>query len=52
MEIQERTVNYHLKQACRKLGAANRLQAVARAVQSREVAISLDKTTVIDHQGG
>lgn len=52
MEIPERTVNYHLKQACRKLGATNRFQAVARAVQSGEVAITLDKTTVIDHRRG
>lgn len=49
MGITERTVHYHLQRACRKLGATNRYQAVARAVQSGEVAITLDKTPVIDH---
>ncbi|MNH76116.1 Transcriptional activator protein LuxR [compost metagenome] len=52
MGIPERTVNYHLQRACRKLGAANRYQAVARAVQAGEVAISFDEVRIIDYGKG
>jgi LuxR family quorum sensing-dependent transcriptional regulator len=37
--ITERTVTAHMVSACQKLGAANKTQAVARAVQHRLIAI-------------
>ncbi len=37
--ITERTVTAHVASACQKLGAANKTQAVARAVQHRLIAI-------------
>lgn len=49
MGIPERTITYHLNSATRKLGAANRYNAVARAMSGGELAITLDRTRVIDH---
>lgn len=49
MGIPERTVTHHLNSAGRKLGAANRYNAVARALRSRELDITLDRAKVIDH---
>lgn len=49
MGIPERTITHHLNSATRKLGAANRYNAVARAMAGGELAITLDRTQVIDH---
>ncbi|WP_368188802.1 LuxR family transcriptional regulator [Aeromonas sp. R7-3] len=52
MGMPERTVNYHLQRACRKLGAATRSQAVARAMQAGDVPITLGESRVIDYGRG
>ncbi|MFM5440135.1 autoinducer binding domain-containing protein [Aeromonas enteropelogenes] len=49
MGIPERTVNYHLTEAGKKLGANNRYNAVALALASGELVTTLDKVRVIDH---
>ncbi|MNF99653.1 Transcriptional activator protein LuxR [compost metagenome] len=47
--IPERTVTHHLNSATRKLGAANRYNAVAKAMASGELAMTLDRAQVIDY---
>jgi LuxR family transcriptional activator of bioluminescence operon len=47
--IPERTVTHHLNSATRKLGASNRYNAVAKAMAGGELAMTLDRVTVIDH---
>lgn len=49
MGMPERTVNYHLTEAGKKLGAHNRYNAVALALSSGELTPTLDKARVIDH---
>ncbi|MGN5127363.1 helix-turn-helix transcriptional regulator [Aeromonas sp. 30P] len=49
MSMPERTVNHHLAEAGKKLGAHNRYNAVALALSSGELAPTLDKARVIDH---
>lgn len=47
--IPERTVTHHLSSAKKKLGASNRHNAVAKAMASGELAMTLDRAQVIDH---
>lgn len=47
--IPERTITHHLNSATKKLGAANRYNAVAKAMASGELAMTLDRAQVIDH---
>lgn len=47
--IPERTVTHHLNSATKKLGATNRYNAVAKAMASGELAMTLDRAQVIDY---